>query len=105
MSPTAPIPTTRSCSTRWRKESRTGDLQYVHELATSRSLNQRALREELEVTAVSIHAYAYLWREYALLSSGSSMGDGYGPRLVSTGPRPRTPAARLTGCGWPSRAG
>jgi 1,4-dihydroxy-6-naphthoate synthase len=66
----------------------TGDLRYVHELSDIESLNQRARRAELEVTAVSIHAYAYLWREYALLSSGSSMGDGYGPRLVSTEPAP-----------------
>ena len=61
----------------------TGNLRYVHELSDIESLNQRARRAELEVTAVSIHAYAYIWREYALLSSGSSMGDGYGPRLVS----------------------
>ena len=66
----------------------TGDLRYVHELSDIESLNQRARRAELEVTAVSIHAYAYLWRDYALLSSGSSMGDGYGPRLVATRPRP-----------------
>jgi 1,4-dihydroxy-6-naphthoate synthase len=66
----------------------TGDLRYVHELSDIESLNQRARRAELEVTAVSIHAYAYLWRDYALLSSGSSMGDGYGPRLVSTEPAP-----------------
>ena len=64
----------------------TGDLRYVHELSDIESLNQRARRAELEVTAVSIHAYAYIWREYALLGSGSSMGDGYGPRLVSTRP-------------------
>jgi 1,4-dihydroxy-6-naphthoate synthase len=66
----------------------TGDLRYVHELSDIESLNQRARQAELEVTAVSIHAYAYLWRHYALLSSGSSMGDGYGPRLVSTEPAP-----------------
>jgi 1,4-dihydroxy-6-naphthoate synthase len=66
----------------------TGELRYVHELSDIESLNQRARRAELEVTAVSIHAYAYLWRDYALLSSGSSMGDGYGPRLVSTEPAP-----------------
>jgi 1,4-dihydroxy-6-naphthoate synthase len=66
----------------------TGDLHYVHELSDIESLNQRARRAELEVTAVSIHAYAYLWRDYVLLSSGSSMGDGYGPRLVSTATAP-----------------
>jgi len=75
----------------------TGDLRYVHELADIESLNQRARRGELEVTAVSIHAYAYLWREYALLGSGSSMGDGYGPRLVGATPPPTDPRAALKG--------
>jgi 1,4-dihydroxy-6-naphthoate synthase len=75
----------------------TGDLRYVHELSDIESLNQRARRAELEVTAVSIHAYAYLWRDYALLGSGSSMGDGYGPRLVATRPRPSDPRAALRG--------
>ena len=75
----------------------TGDLQYVHELSDIESLNQRARRAELEVTAVSIHAYAYIWREYALLGSGSSMGDGYGPRLVATRPQPSDPRAALRG--------
>ena len=75
----------------------TGDLRYVHELADIESLNQRARRAELEVTAVSIHAYAYLWRDYALLGSGSSMGDGYGPRLVATTPPPADPRAALRG--------
>ena len=75
----------------------TGDLRYVHELSEIESLNQRARRAELEVTAVSIHAYAYLWRQYALLNSGSSMGDGYGPRLVSTRPAPADPRQGLRG--------
>jgi 1,4-dihydroxy-6-naphthoate synthase len=75
----------------------TGDLRYVHELADIETLNQRASRGELEVSAVSIHAYAYLADRYALLASGSSMGDGYGPRLVATGPRPADPRAALRG--------
>ena len=75
----------------------TGNLEYAHELSDIESLNQRARQGELEVTAVSIHAYAYLWRTYALLNSGSSMGDGYGPRLVSTKPRPDDPRAALEG--------
>ena len=75
----------------------TGDLRYVHELSDIESLNQRARRAELEVTAVSIHAYAYIWRDYALLGSGSSMGDGYGPRLVSRRPCPDDPRAALRG--------
>jgi 1,4-dihydroxy-6-naphthoate synthase len=75
----------------------TGELRYVHELSDIETLNQRARRAELEVTAVSIHAYAYLWREYALLSSGSSMGDGYGPRLVAARPRPADPRTGIRG--------
>ena len=83
----------------------TGDLRYVHELSDIETLNQRARRAELEVTAVSIHAYAYLWRDYALLGSGSSMGDGYGPRLVATRPAPSRPPRRALGAsGWPSPA-
>ncbi len=75
----------------------TGELTYVHELSDIESLNQRARKAELEVTAVSIHAYAYIWKDYALLGSGSSMGDGYGPRLVSKSPRPADPCAALRG--------
>jgi 1,4-dihydroxy-6-naphthoate synthase len=75
----------------------TGDLRYVHELADIETLNQRALTGELEVSAVSIHAYAYLADRYALLASGSSMGDGYGPRLVSRRRRPDDPRAGLAG--------
>jgi 1,4-dihydroxy-6-naphthoate synthase len=67
----------------------TEGLTYVHELQDIESLNQRALKGELEVTAVSIHAYAFLTDRYALLPSGASMGDQYGPRLVG-----RTPATR-----------
>jgi 1,4-dihydroxy-6-naphthoate synthase len=61
----------------------TDGITYVHELQDIESLNQRALRGELEVTAVSIHAYAYLADRYALLPHGASMGDRYGPRLVA----------------------
>jgi 1,4-dihydroxy-6-naphthoate synthase len=64
----------------------TDGLTYVHELQDIETLNRRALNGELEVTAVSIHAYAYLADRYALLPHGSSMGDGYGPRLVSRVP-------------------
>lgn len=75
----------------------TGDLRYVHELSDIESLNRRALQGELEVTAVSIHAYAYLADRYALLSSGSSMGDRYGPRLVATTAAPADPRAASRG--------
>jgi len=67
----------------------TEGLKYEHELQDIESLNQRALVGDLEVTAVSIHAYAYLTDKYALLPSGASMGDRYGPRLVC-----KTPATR-----------
>ena len=65
----------------------TDDLQYVHELQDIETLNERALRGELEVSAVSIHAFAYLSDQYALLPHGASMGNGYGPRLVAARPR------------------
>ena len=67
----------------------TNGITYEHELQDIETLNRRALRGELEVTAVSIHAYAYLADRYALLPHGSSMGDGYGPRLVAREPRSR----------------
>jgi len=75
----------------------TGDLRYVHELSDIESLNHRALAGELEVSAISIHAYAYVADRYALLGSGASMGDGYGPRLVSRLPAPKDPRAALRG--------
>jgi 1,4-dihydroxy-6-naphthoate synthase len=64
----------------------TGGLRFVHQLEDIETLNQRALRGELEVSAVSIHAFAYLSDRYALLASGSSMGDQYGPTLVTRAP-------------------
>jgi 1,4-dihydroxy-6-naphthoate synthase len=67
----------------------TEGLTYVHELQDIETLNQRAMRGELEVTAVSIHAYAYLSDRYALLPHGASMGDRYGPRLVAREPLTR----------------
>jgi 1,4-dihydroxy-6-naphthoate synthase len=64
----------------------TGDLEFVHELQDIETLNRRALNAELEVTAASIHAYAFLADQYALLPHGASMGEGYGPRLVAREP-------------------
>jgi 1,4-dihydroxy-6-naphthoate synthase len=75
----------------------TGDVRYVHELQDIQSLNERAMMGELEITAVSVHAYAHLADRYAFLSSGSSMGDGYGPRLVALKPAPADPRAGLKG--------
>ena len=71
--------------------------RYVHELGDIESLNQRALAGELEVTAVSLHAYAYLADRYALLAHGASIGDRYGPRIVSREAAPRDPRAALAG--------
>src|SRR5438046_2491875 len=64
----------------------TGDLRFRHELQDIETLNRRALRGELEVTAVSLHAYAHLLDKYALLPSGCSMGDRYGPMVVARRP-------------------
>jgi 1,4-dihydroxy-6-naphthoate synthase len=64
----------------------TGNLRFRHELQDIETLNRRALRGELEVTAVSIHAYAHLLEKYALLPSGCSMGDRYGPMVVARRP-------------------
>ncbi len=71
----------------------TGDYEFVHELQDIETLNRRALAGELEVTAVSIHAYAYLSDKYALLPHGASMGEGYGPRLVAREPLERAQLA------------
>jgi 1,4-dihydroxy-6-naphthoate synthase len=57
--------------------------RFTHVLQDIETLNQRASRGELHVSAVSIHAYASLTEKYALLPCGASMGDGYGPMLVT----------------------
>jgi 1,4-dihydroxy-6-naphthoate synthase len=64
----------------------TGPFTFRHELQDIETLNRRALRGELDVTAVSIHAYAFLLDKYALLPSGCSMGDRYGPMVVAKRP-------------------
>jgi len=64
----------------------TGDFRFTHTLEDIESLNRKALQGVYEVTAVSIHAYAYIHQRYALLSSGASMGDNYGPILVARDP-------------------
>src|SRR5438874_2410138 len=57
--------------------------QFQHILQDIQTLNERATRGELDISAISIHAYAYVSDKYALLPSGASMGDGYGPVLVA----------------------
>jgi 1,4-dihydroxy-6-naphthoate synthase len=64
----------------------TEGLVFSHELSDIESLNRRALAGELDVTAVSFHAYAYLADRYLLLPHGASFGDGYGPVVVSREP-------------------
>ena len=56
---------------------------FEHRLEDIQTLNERARRGELDISAISIHAYAYVCDQYALLPSGASMGDGYGPMLVA----------------------
>jgi 1,4-dihydroxy-6-naphthoate synthase len=58
--------------------------EFEHRLEDIQTLNERAMRGELHISAISIHAYAYVSSRYALLPCGASMGDGYGPMLVTT---------------------
>ncbi|HEX7549815.1 MAG TPA: MqnA/MqnD/SBP family protein [Candidatus Methylomirabilis sp.] len=62
------------------------DFEFVHVLEDIQTLNERAFQGTYEVTAVSLHAYAYLTDRYALLPHGASMGDGYGPMVVARQP-------------------
>ncbi len=61
----------------------TGDYEFRHELVDIETLNRRAFAGELELTAVSIHAYAHLTDKYMLCPCGASMGDRYGPMVVA----------------------
>jgi 1,4-dihydroxy-6-naphthoate synthase len=61
----------------------THGFKFQHILQDIQTLNERATRGELDISAISIHAYAYVSQNYALLPSGASMGDGYGPMLVA----------------------
>jgi len=61
-------------------------LTFNHVIQDIETLNRRAMNAELDVTAVSIHAYAYVLDQYALLTSGASMGDDYGPLVISREP-------------------
>jgi 1,4-dihydroxy-6-naphthoate synthase len=64
----------------------TGGWRFEHVLQDIQTLNQRAMKGELEITAISIHAYPYVADKYALTSCGSSMGDKYGPMVVAQSP-------------------
>ena len=61
----------------------TGKYRFEHELVDIETLNRRAFTGELELTAISLHAYAYLSEKYAICACGASMGDKYGPMVVS----------------------
>jgi 1,4-dihydroxy-6-naphthoate synthase len=56
--------------------------QFEHRLEDIQTLNERAVRGELHISAISIHAYAHVASKYALLPCGASMGDGYGPLVI-----------------------
>lgn len=64
----------------------TGRYRFEHILQDIQTLNQRAMQGDLEITAISIHAYPYVADKYALTSCGASMGDGYGPMVVTREP-------------------
>jgi 5,8-dihydroxy-2-naphthoate synthase len=68
------------------KRVRTRKFKFTHVLADIETLNQKALDEVYDITAVSFHAYAYLTDRYVLLPSGASFGDRYGPIVVARGP-------------------
>ena len=72
----------------------TGRYRFTHELVDIETLNRRALAGELELTAVSLHAYAYLTERYVLCTCGASMGDRYGPMVVARTKCPREQLAR-----------
>ena len=64
----------------------TEPFEIVHVIEDIETLNQRALAAELEVTAISVHAYAYVAKDYIFMPCGASIGDRYGPLVVSKGP-------------------
>ncbi len=74
----------------------TGPYRFEHVLQDIQTLNERATRGELDITAISIHAYAYVLDQYALLPAGASMGFGYGPMVVAPSAIPPRELAGLT---------
>jgi 1,4-dihydroxy-6-naphthoate synthase len=74
----------------------TGPYQFRHELVDIETLNRRAFRGELELTALSLHAYAHLTDRYVLCTCGASMGDRYGPMLVARTRQPLEAFRRAT---------
>jgi 1,4-dihydroxy-6-naphthoate synthase len=75
--------------------------RFEHRLEDIQTLNERALRGELHISAISIHAYAYVTGRYALLPCGASMGDGYGPLVITQTVREsRVPASGVDLRNW-----
>ena len=74
----------------------TRGFRFEHILQDIQTLNERATRGELDISAISIHAYAYVSDRYALLPGGASMGDGYGPMLVAKQRLTKEELARTT---------
>src|ERR1700732_979245 len=68
------------------KKIRSQKVTFKHILEDIESLNRHAIEGKYDLTAISYHAYAYVADKYVLMASGSSIGDGYGPMLVSTKP-------------------
>src|SRR6476619_5204074 len=62
-------------------------IKFTHTLCDIETLNRKAMEGYYDVTAISFHAYPYLQEKYALLPSGGSVGEDYGPMIVSTKPR------------------
>jgi 1,4-dihydroxy-6-naphthoate synthase len=73
----------------------TGALTFTHVLKDIQTLNEEAFRGTYDVTAVSFHAYAYIADKYLLLPHGASIGDNYGPILVSREPAKATEISKL----------
>jgi 1,4-dihydroxy-6-naphthoate synthase len=73
-----------------------GPFRFEHVLADIETLNRAAVEGRYEVTALSIHGYAHVRDRYALLGHGASMGEGYGPVVVSREPIPAASLARRT---------
>ncbi|MCH2693416.1 MAG: ABC transporter substrate-binding protein [Acidobacteriia bacterium] len=69
-----------------KKKIDSGGFEFRHVLSDIETLNRQAMEEKYEVTAISFHAYAFLHEKYVLLNSGASMGDRYGPLVVSKNP-------------------
>jgi 1,4-dihydroxy-6-naphthoate synthase len=73
----------------------TGDLHFTHMLKDIQTLNEEAMRGTYDVTAISFHAYAYISDKYSLLPHGASIGDNYGPIVVSREQAAPTELSRL----------